>query len=269
MASISNYIRRHGLWIAALLSLAVASPAQATDFDTPIEMWRLALTYLGQPSGTAGQEFAQYDSTYDMIPATNDALRRVATDIGVTAFDTVTIAANTFRYALNTNFMENGTSTIPLSAVRISANGKEISGLRNIPFSDFASSVSSSGPQNISPVVTGFAMTGQVIWLYPAGTVGDKVYITGPAHATPITHGADTTNIYDEDRVACVYWMVSQLARSRGYIDLANDYSQKYVHHVTVRTGKAPAIGGGQLTIRPWSDSLCWCSRWSVSPTRS
>lgn len=246
MASISNYIRRHGLWIAALLSLAVASPAKAQDFDTPIEMWRLALTYLGQPAGTAGQEYAQYDSTYDLIPALNDALRRVATDIGVTAFDTVTIAANTFRYALNTDFMENGTSTIPLTAVRVSQNAKEISGLRYMPFADFASGAAATGPQNLSPTVTGFAMTGQVLWLFPAGTVGDKVYLSGPAHATPITHSTDTTNIYDEDRVACVYWMVSQLARSRGYLELAADYSQKYVHHVTVRTGKTPALGGGQ-----------------------
>lgn len=206
------------------------------------------LTYLGQPAGTAAQEYLQYDTLYDLMPAINDGIRRVASDIGVMAIDTITVAANTFRYALNTDFMEvaqEGDATAKkYSAIRVAQDGKTTNGLKLTPLIEFQAGIAGAGPQNVSPVATGFSVVGNNFWLFPAGIAGDKVYVFGPAEGTAITHSADTTNIYDSDMWAVVYWATSELAKSRGIDQLALDMQSKYIAHVLARTGRAPTLGG-------------------------
>lgn len=208
------------------------------------------VSLLGNSAGTTGQEFVQFDSTYALMPAFNDGVRRVAIDIGVFTIDTLTIADNTFQYTLNTDFMEvvsEGDATAKkYSAVRISANGKSLGGLKLTPLIEFQSSESGTSGQNISPNAMGFSVLGNKLWLYPAGTAGDKVYVSGPAEGIPVTHGADTTNIYDSDMWAVVYWGTSQLAKSAGEDALALEMQSKYIAHVLARTGRAPQLGGQQ-----------------------
>ena len=181
--------------------------------------------------------FANIDTTDDMRMAVNAGLRAVATQIGVVGHDTVKIVANTFNYALQSNYMEKGLAILPYKVFRITGDGTRIIGVPEIPSERFF-----VGQEvTIGPGVAGYTISGDRLWICPAEAPGEKIYIEGPINATP--HDSSTqveTVIPEADRWAVVYYAVSILARARPTaenIALADYYALLWDKHVAARAG--------------------------------
>lgn len=235
------------LVVVVLLAL-FAAPSQAQDLDTVLNVWQLTQRYLGQI------DYSVYDTT-DLRLAINDGIRRVACDIGVVGYDTITIVGETYFYALNTNFIPKGLAAIPYNVFRVSADGDIISGLKEAKSDEFGISPTGTTIYGPSTEVVGYVISGTRIWIYPASPAGDKIYVEGPIYPGPL-YGASTVQtavntVPDVDRTAVVYWAVSQLARQKGNDALAADFLSKYINHVASRGGTymgppAQVATGGQ-----------------------
>jgi hypothetical protein len=218
----------------------VAAVAQAGDLDTAQQFYFKVRDLLGQ------NDFTQFDTTDEVRSAVNAGLRAVSVDIGIVGHDTVTIVANTFNYALQSNFMDKGLAHLPYKVFRITGDGTRIIGVSDLSSEQF--SVSSAGTgQGFGPEVAGYSISGTRFWICPAAPPGDKLYIEGPINPTPHDSSTQVESVVPEcDRWAVVYYAVELLARSRGNIALADKMQEKYMAHVAARQGDYRRGKGGQ-----------------------
>lgn len=200
---------------------------------------------LGQ-SPYSASSFADYDSLKDVLPALNDGMRRVSIDIGVAAQQIVTVAANTFTYTLDTPFIQSqdGFKTaVPFNATRLSSTGKTLTGMKQTPLAEFGT-VTGGGGGSGAPTseAVGYSIVGRSLWIYPAGTVGDRIYVTGPREIVPFSSFTSLPTIYKSDRHAACWWAAKVLAQARGDYERATELQNRYIQHCIARTGKAPVL---------------------------
>jgi len=213
-----------------LMMVFIGSPAVAQELDTASQFWYKVRDFLGET------DFSQYDTTNEVKSAINAGLRQVALDIPVIDTAVVSIAANTFYYALPSSFIQNGLPGAPFSIWRVSNDGSQISGVSIVDPKYFGITAGGTSPDVYGPFIAGAAIKKQYIWIYPAGPVTDKLHIYGPVDATPHSHGASLeTTIPETDRIAAVYWAVAILAESRREYALADRYMARYDRHVANR----------------------------------
>jgi hypothetical protein len=242
---LENAKRRFSQVVLTLLLLGIfpasafgqASLVYATDF------WHRTVSIIGYPANVTAT-WAAFDSLIDVMPAVNVGIRKVAVDIGVVAFDTITIVDGTFFYTLNSDFMDNGTSRLPYQVYRISSEGGSIQGLREVDAKDFSTTQTGTTVGSPTTQAIGYGVRGNRFWLYPAGDAGDKVYIHGPADGIDLDTFSDTTNIYSEDREAVCVFAAYVLCHSRADVR-AVQFLTEYADWVERRTGKRPGLAAG------------------------
>ncbi len=167
--------------------------------------------------------------------AVNAGVRQVAINIGITAYDTLTIVDGTFFYTLNDNFMANEMSHMPLKAWVVSSDGTQIYGLtRGLP---------STFGEPLTTFASKFNLSGDRLWIYPAAPAGASVYVEGPADATTMAHGAATTNVDEADKMAVCYWAAYIIG-----VGISHPQTQSflgaYIDHVKQRGGTITEVLG-------------------------
>jgi hypothetical protein len=205
--------------------------AHAGDLDTAQQFYFKVRDCLGEVN------FTNIDTLEEVRSAVNAGLWAVSTQIGVVGYDTVTIVANTFFYALNDNYMEKGLPHLPFKVKRITGDGTQVIGISEIPSAQFFVGLGTT----IGPGVAGYSISGNRFWICPAEAPGDKIYIEGPINATPHNSSTQVESVIPEaDRWAVVYYAVSILARARPSpenIALADYYALLWDKHVAARAG--------------------------------
>lgn len=173
------------------------------------------------------------------MAAVNAGVRQVAINIGITAYDTITIVDGTFFYTLNSNFIANEMPHMPLKVWVVSSDGTEIYGLtRGLP---------STFGEPLTPFASKFNLSGDRLWIYPAAPAGASVYVEGPGDATVMQHGGATTNVDEADKMAVCYWAAYIIALS--IVDLQTQskpqgFLNSYIDHVKQRGGTITEVLG-------------------------
>jgi len=224
------------VWLCQVAGLSPgAGLAHAGELDTSSQFYFKVRDLLGETS------FAQYDTTDDIRTAVNAGLRAVSVDIGIVGYDTITISANTFSYALNDNFMEKGLPFLPFRVFLMSNDGQKIHGLSQIDSRLFGVTATGSSQEVYGPQVAGYCISGNRLWIYPAAPPGGKIYLEGPIEATPFgVAGGLETVVPETDRIAVVYYAAMLMATSRPTVEnnaIAQRYWELYSRHVENRRG--------------------------------
>jgi hypothetical protein len=159
--------------------------------------------------------------------------RQVVIDWPYDAVDTITIADNTFQYALNTNFMQDSLAWRKYVIFGISRKGDRI---YNVPIrrvEEFNVVGFASG------MVAGAQVKNRTLFIFPAAPAGDKLYIYGPGDWVPVTSAVSLLTAIPEDRLwGAVYWAAAKIAANRGDAEKVAENRAAYAQHVTARRGQ-------------------------------
>lgn len=240
MPSRSNQ-QRIAFWIiAALLSGLWSVGVRAQELDSARQAYLVIAAFTGYGTASIGATSSfSLDTTADVKYALNDGLRRVSEDMPFTVIDTVTIAANTFLYTLNTNFKTDGHHAMPYRILAMSGDGKSVFG---VPIKDFVEfNVITAAVNPISAA----RVENQTLYIAPASPAGYKLYVHGPGDITPISHGGTSLSpVPKKDRIAAVYWAVARIASWRGDRPLYDAAMIAYNQHVAAHWRTTPVAGG-------------------------
>jgi len=205
--------------------------AAAQEIDSSGQVYQRVRDLLGQT------DYSQFDTTGEMFSAVMAGKRAVAMDIGIVGYDTITIVAGTYNYTLNSNFMDRGLVKFPYRVTRITADGGKSYDVKPLPDGYGVTAAGTSG-EFTGPEISGWAISGNRLWISPANPDGDKLYVEGPADATGVVSAGFTmTDISEADRMAVVHFAVALLAASRNNFELANIHKTIYDSYVRARAG--------------------------------
>lgn len=224
--------RFHKLALWLILCLVV-SPAAAQELDTARQAYAAMSDGLGFPT-VLGLDTTLASYTY-VRNSLNEALRAVQTFVPWIGKDTITVASNTFIYALN------GTLVQPPARrpsepwrpsgywiVVITPDGSVITGIEE----------KSPDQIGIVPYVVsspyGFSVIGSDLLFWPPDPVGSTIYVYGPGEVTPITGGGSllTSMPETEARWAAVNYAIATIARENGDDAKAQEYRAKFDAYV-------------------------------------
>ena len=172
-----------------------------------------------------------FDTTGMLRAAVNDALRDVAAHVGIMGYDTITVTSNTYVYTLNDSLIEGGLRHMPVTAMRVSANGKRLFGMVEAPADQFGVLVTS-----VPFGAKMFRIEGNQFWINDARPAGDKIYVYAPVRARMLMDYTDVPNVNQEDRSAVVYRAAEILGDTMGS-SLARANGDRFRAHVLRRGG--------------------------------
>ena len=220
--------------LTGLLALVLAVPATAGDLDSAYQFWQVTNVQLGH--STIAARDTCVDSVGTLIAAVNSCIRKWAANPGITGYDTLTVVAGTFVYTLNSNFMEDGIGTLPFKVFGVSADGNTVYGLVRGEVQE----ISNYAEPDVA--TARFDVTGDQVWLSSAQRDGDKLYLSGPVVGLTMTDGADTTNVFDQDRAAICDCAAAVILTELERPDKARFYWERYLEHVRARGGMTAGL---------------------------
>lgn len=210
--------------------------SQTQELDSAAQAYRAIATCMGLSKADFGISTssppAVLDTAMEMKDALNAGGRQVVIDWPYDAEDTVTIAVGTFRYTLNSNFMQDSLAWRRYVIFGINRKGDRIYNVPLRPVAEF--DVVPGGPGSVA----GAQIKNRTLFIFPAAPAGDKLYIYGPGDWIPVTGTGALLTAIPEDRLwGAVYWAAALLLDNRGDAR-AQEYRTKYAQHVTARRGQ-------------------------------
>ena len=125
---------------------------------------------------------AVLDTSNEVKYFLNAGGRQVVIDWPYMAEDTITIVANTFVYALNSNFMQDSLAWKRYIIFGISRAGDKIYNVPLCPVGNF--NITEGAPPGI---VAGAQVVNRTLFIFPAAPAGDKLYVFGLGDWVPVT----------------------------------------------------------------------------------
>lgn len=213
------------------------------NLDSASHFWRTSAVLLGQAVTSSGGGFEQYDSTQDVSPAVNLALRAVSRAVPIVGYDTVVVSILQFHYTLDARFIENGLPGYPLTAYWYNSDSTKIQQLKYATKEEIQALSGGVTIGSQTGIPTHFRIEGNRLWFAPVSVAG-KIYVSGPVEATLMPTSVSTTNTYQTDEDLVCLYAASLLANSRGDDSKRDFLYRLYERGVYERTGRVP--GGVQ-----------------------